>query len=289
MNIDFYLKKELIKIQNKEITEHIIYKELSENAKGSNSEVLKQISEDELRHYNEWQEYTKTDIKPNRFRIIKYLIISQIFGLMFMMKLLEGNEEKAQINYQKISKELPKTKQIINEEIKHEKLLIEMIDEKRLNYLSSIISGLNDAMIELAGELAGFTFALQNPALIGFAGLIAGIAQFLSSSASEIELFLTERTIENRKAIKKSFLEGSIYLITVFFLIIPFFIVNNPFIAMGIAGFNSFLIIILFTYYVSVVKELSLKKLFSITILVTLGIGALSFIIGWIVKTVLNL
>ena len=89
--------------------------------------------------------------------------------------------------------------------------------KKRLNYLSSIISGLNDALIELAGELAGFTFALQNPALIGFAGIIAGIAQFLSSSASKIELFLTERTVENKEAIKKSAFEGSIYLITVFF------------------------------------------------------------------------
>jgi VIT1/CCC1 family predicted Fe2+/Mn2+ transporter len=289
MKVDSYLKKELIKIQNKEITEHIIYKKLSEKAKGSNSEVLEQISEDEIRHYNEWKEYTKTDVRPNRLRVIKYLIVSQIFGLMFMMKLLEGNEEKAQINYQRISKELPKAKQIINDEIKHEKLLIEMIDEKRLNYLSSIISGLNDAMIELAGELAGFTFALQNPALIGFAGLIAGVAQFLSSSASEIELFLTERTTENREAIKKSFFEGSIYLITVFFLITPFFLMANPFVAMGIGAFNSLIIIIFFTYYVSVVKELSLKKMFSITLLITLGIGTLSFIIGWIVRTVLNL
>ena len=164
-----------------------------------------------------------------------------------------------------------------------------MIDEKRLKYLSSIISALNDALIELAGELAGFTFALQNPALIGFAGIIAGIAQFLSSSASEIELFLTERTVENKEAIKKSVFEGGIYLITVFFLIVPFFFTQNPFLAMGVSAFNSFLIIIFFTYYVSIVKELSLKKMFSITLLITLGIGALSFIIGWIVKTVLNL
>ena len=242
-----------------------------------------------FRHYNEWKQYTQTEVNPNRFSVIKYLIISKFFGLMFMMKLLEGNEEKAQANYSKISKDLPEAKQILADEIKHEKLLIEMIDEKRLNYLSSIISALNDALIELAGELAGFTFALQNPALIGFAGIIAGIAQFLSSSASEIELFLTERTIENKEAIKKSFLEGSIYLITVFFLVIPFFLVQNPFFAMGISAFNSFLIIIFFTYYVSIVKELSLKKMFSITLLITLGIGTLSFIIGWIVKTVLNL
>jgi VIT1/CCC1 family predicted Fe2+/Mn2+ transporter len=283
------LKNVLIKIQEKEITEHIIYKKLSKNTKGKNSKILKQISDDELHHYNEWKKYTQKEVSPNRLIVIKYLIIAQIFGLMFMMKLLEGNEEKAQINYKKISNELPLAKQIISDENQHEKLLIEMIDEKRLNYFSSIISGLNDAMIELAGELAGFTFALQNPVLIGFAGLIAGIAQFLSSSASEIELFLTERTVENKQAIKKSFLEGSVYLITVFFLITPFFFLTNPFVAMGFAAFNSFLIIIFFTYYVSVVKELSLKKMFSITLLITLGIGLLSFIIGWIVKTILNI
>jgi VIT1/CCC1 family predicted Fe2+/Mn2+ transporter len=289
LEIDSTLKSELIKIQRKEITEHIIYKKLSEKSTGNNSKVLTQISDDELSHYNQWKEYTKTEVKPSEFTVIKYLIIARVFGLMFMMKLLEENEEKAQINYQRIIKAIPKGKQIIADEERHEKLLISMIDEKRLNYMSSIVSGLNDAMIELAGELAGFTFALQNPALIGFAGLIAGIAQFLSSSASEIELFLTERTIENREAIKKSFLEGSIYLVTVFFLVTPFFMVQNPFIAMGISAFNSLIIIILFTYYVSIVKELSLKRMFSITFLITLGIGTLSFIIGWIVKTALNL
>ena len=289
MPVDSDLKNELIKAQRKEITEHVIYGKLSGNAKGNNSKVLKRISEDELRHYNEWREYTQTDVKPSGFTVTKYLIIAKIFGLMFMMKLLEGNEEKAQVNYYKISTALPNAKQIIAEEIEHEKLLIEMVDEKRLNYLSSIVSGLNDAMIELAGELAGFTFALQNPSLIGFAGLIAGTAQFLSSSASEIELFLTERTAENREAIKKSFLEGTIYLITVFFLVIPFFLMQSPFVAMGVVAFNSFLIIVLFTYYVSVVKELSFKKMFSVTLLITLGIGTISFIIGWVVKTVLNL
>ena len=289
MSLNPDLKDKLVKLQEKEITEHIVYGKLSRKSKGKNSEILKQISEDELRHHNEWKKYTQTEVKTNRLSVIKYLIISKIFGLMFMMKLMEGNEEKAQANYSKISKELPEVNQILADEVKHEKLLIDMIDEKRLNYLSSIISGLNDALIELAGELAGFTFALQNPALIGFAGIIAGIAQFLSSSASEIELFLTERTIENKEAIKKSFLEGNIYLITVFFLVIPFFLVQNPFFAMGISAINSFLIITFFTYYVSIVKELSLKKMFSITLLITLGIGTLSFIIGWIVKTILKL
>jgi len=114
------------------------------------SEILKKISEDELRHYNQWKKYTQADVNVNRLSVIKYLIISKIFGLLFMMKLMEGNEEQTQATYSKILKDLPEEKQILAEEIEHEKLLIEMIDEKRLNYLSSIISGLNDALIELA-------------------------------------------------------------------------------------------------------------------------------------------
>jgi len=136
------LKNKLVKIQEKEITEYTIYKKVSERTTGNNSKILKQISQDELRHYNEWKRYTQTEVHPNKLSVFKYLIISKIFGLMFMMKLLEGNEEKAQKNYSKISQEFPEAKQILTDEIKHEKLLIEMIDEKKaqlfkFNYIRS--------------------------------------------------------------------------------------------------------------------------------------------------------
>jgi len=51
----------------------------------------------------------------------------------------------------------------------------------------------------------------------------------------------------------------------------------------------TFVIIIFFTFYVSVVKSLSLRKMFSTMIFITLGVGAISFLIGWIAKVVLNL
>ncbi len=93
MELDSEIKKTLIEIQNREITEHLIYKKISEKTTDKNSKILKQISEDELRHYNEWKKYTKKDTTPSKLTLIKYWIIAKIFGLMFMMKLLEGNEE----------------------------------------------------------------------------------------------------------------------------------------------------------------------------------------------------
>lgn len=41
-----------------------------------------------------------------------------------------------------------------------------MLDEERLQYVGSMVLGLNDALVELTGSLAGFTFALQNTRLI---------------------------------------------------------------------------------------------------------------------------
>ena len=52
-------------------------------------------------------------------------------------------------------------------------------------YSGSIALGLNDALVEITGALAGFTFALQESMLIGILGLIMGVAAALSMAASE--------------------------------------------------------------------------------------------------------
>ncbi len=47
---------------------------------------------------------------------------------------MERVEEKAQVIYSKISKELPDAKKIVDDEDKHEHELIDLIDEERLEY-----------------------------------------------------------------------------------------------------------------------------------------------------------
>ena len=48
-----------------------------------------------------------------------------------------------------------------------------------------MVLGLNDALVELTGALAGFTLAFRNTCLIAMAGFITGIAASLSMAASE--------------------------------------------------------------------------------------------------------
>jgi VIT1/CCC1 family predicted Fe2+/Mn2+ transporter len=273
--------------QKNEITEHIIYSKLSQAVKDKqNKEILKQISDDEKRHYNFWKKYTNKDVKPNKLKIWWYYIISRIFGITFGIKLMERGEEDAQVIYEKISEQVPSAKQIVYDEGIHEQKLVNMIDEDRLKYISSIVLGLNDALVELTGALAGFTLALQNTNLIGVTGLITGIAASLSMGASE---YLSTKSEESEKSPAKAALYTSVaYVLTVLLLIFPYLILTNVYLCLGLALVDAIIVILIFTFYVSVAKEIEFKKRFLEMALISLGIAALSFVIGYLVNTIFN-
>ena len=285
--LDTQTREIILTAQKNEITEYHIYKRLSEAVKDShNKKVLQDIAHDELTHYNFWKDYTSQEIPPSTLRIFKYYLISRVLGLTFGIKLMEKGEEKAQETYEKISESVPAAKTIIEDEDQHEKELIALIDEERLKYIGSIVLGLNDALVELTGALAGFTLALQNTVLIAMTGLITGIAASLSMATSE---YLSTKTEEStRDPVKAAVYTGTAYLGTVFILIAPFLLLDNYYLCLGITILGALTIILAFTYYISVAKDISFSKRFVEMAVISLGIAGLTFIIGYIVKIVLG-
>jgi hypothetical protein len=180
------LEEKILTFQYSEITEHYIYEKLARATKHlHNKEVIRRISEDELNHYNILKNYTKKEVSPNKLKVWIYYITARIFGLTFGVKLMERGEQKAQLSYDEIKEEISEIKKIIEEEDEHENELINLIDEERLKYVGSIVLGLNDALVELTGAIAGFTLALQEANLIATAALITGISASLSMGATE--------------------------------------------------------------------------------------------------------
>ncbi|NYT11271.1 MAG: hypothetical protein GKC03_01810 [Methanomassiliicoccales archaeon] len=98
---------------------------------------------------------------------------------------MEGDEEKAQENYESITKSIPEAKKLVEDENFHERSLLEMIDERRLRYTGAVVRGLNDGIVEITGEVAGLTLVLGNPALIGIIAFITGIAGAFALASSE--------------------------------------------------------------------------------------------------------
>ncbi len=158
MEIPVHLMKQLLAFQRNEITEHHIYRRLARSIKSSeNAAVLEQIADDELHHYHGWKHYTGQEVRPDWWKVWKYTLIGRVLGFTFGVKLMERGEESAQSNYAQLAEIIPNIEQFIHDEDVHEEKLIAMLDEERLQYAGSVVLGLNDALVELTGALAGLT------------------------------------------------------------------------------------------------------------------------------------
>ena len=147
------VKLELIKAQQREITEYHIYSRLAQTVQNEhNSKILQRIGDDELRHAKFWSRYTGREVKPNRVLVFLFYWLARIFGITFGIKLMEQGEERAQVNYTEIAKYIPEAERIAQEEDARTELVL--IDEELLNYVGSMVLGLNDALVELTGAFA---------------------------------------------------------------------------------------------------------------------------------------
>jgi VIT1/CCC1 family predicted Fe2+/Mn2+ transporter len=282
MTLDPSQKKLLLQFQKQEITGSIIYTKLAKHQKDErNKRLLNHIANDERKHYEVYRKLTGKDISPSRWQVFVYSIISYILGPTFTVKLMENNEADDQILYSQMA-HLPELPAIIQDEENHEKELIEMISEDRLNYMGSVVLGLNDALVELTGALAGLTFALQNPNLIALTGLITGIAAAFSMAASE---YLSTKSEDTEKhAAKASLYTGIAYIFTVGLLILPYLLIGNVYFSLMFTLVIAILIIAVFNYYYSVVKDEKFIRRFSEMALLSMGIAILSFGVGLLLR-----
>ena len=284
---DKEIERAIATAQQDEITEHSVYRRLSESVTDShNKGVLERIAEDELKHYDFWKKHTRLELKPKRWVQLKYYLISRIFGITFGIKLMEKGEANAQVNYEKISRHVPGAIDLKREETEHERELVRLIDEERLKYVGSVVLGLSDAIVELTGVLAGLTFTLRNTRLIAMAGLITGIAGSLSMAASQ---YLSTKSDEgSRDPLKASLYTGVGFTLTVLFLTFPYLVFQSYHFCLGLAFFNAVVVIFLFTYYVSIAKDIPFGKRFFEMVAISFSVAALTFIIGYFVKLFLG-
>ncbi|MBQ3080507.1 MAG: VIT1/CCC1 transporter family protein [Clostridia bacterium] len=275
-------------MQQNELTESCIYEKIASFAKGEeNKATLMRLASEERAHYRIWEKYSGVKMKPEKGKIFKYAFLARTLGFTFAVKLMEKGEEHAQDEYTLLSKEVPESAMIRREEEEHEKALLEMLDEERLQYVGSMVLGLNDALVELTGSLAGFVFALQNNKLIALSGLIVGISATFSMASSE---FLAARSEGRSDALKSCSYTGIAYLLTVIILIAPYLLMPaGQFIPALICMLAAVILIIAgFTYYTSVAQGKRFKSRFLEMAGISVSVAVLSFIVGILAKKFLG-
>lgn len=288
-NISQSAFKIIKKMQQNELTESFIYEEIAKFAKGAeNKDVLLRLAKEERAHYEIWKKYTGLDMKPEKLKILKYKLIALIFGFTFAVKLMEKGEDAAQVEYGLVAEEIEESILIRQQEEEHEAALLEMLDEERLQYVGSMVLGLNDALVELTGSLAGFTFALQNTRLIALSGLIIGISATFSMASSE---FLAARSEGRNDALKSCTYTGIAYLITVILLIAPYMIFGSASYIPALICMIVIVILIIagFTYYTSVAQDQPFKSRFLEMACISVGVAVISFVVGILAKRFLGI
>jgi VIT1/CCC1 family predicted Fe2+/Mn2+ transporter len=284
--MDNKTRKYIVLAQRAEITEHFIYMRLAQRCKDEkNAEVLRNICEQEMMHAQFWQSKTGLDIKPDRLRLFRTVLLARILGLTFILKQMEKREGTGSKLYSELSVIFPEAEQFSKDESAHEKEILSMLDEESLQYVGSIVLGLNDALVELTGSLAGFTIGLGNTRLISLAGLVTGISAALSMAASD---YLSSKAEGDIRAKKSAVYTGFSYFFTVILLILPFLLMISKFGALAITLLTAVFIIFCFNYYISTAKDLSFKQRFLEMTIISLGVAAFSFLVGFALKSFLR-
>lgn len=276
------------KMQQSELNESVIYEEIAKFAKGEdNKNTLCRLAAEEKAHYEIWKKYTEIEMKPQKAKIWKFKFLARFLGFTFAVKLMENGEEGAQKEYDLLAKEVEESIVIRSQEEEHEKALLEMLDEESLKYVGSMVLGMNDALVELTGSLAGFTFALQNTKVVALSGLIMGISATFSMASSE---FLAARSEGRSDAVKSCCYTGVAYLLTVALLILPYLLFDSTRYMTALFSMIAIVILIIaaFTYYISVAKSEKFRPRFLEMSLISIGVAVISFFVGILAKKFLG-
>jgi VIT1/CCC1 family predicted Fe2+/Mn2+ transporter len=300
MDLSPEMRQKLLAFQRVEITENHIYSRLAGTVRSpENRQVLEKIVADEMRHYQQWHSYTGQDVSPDRWAISKYYWTSRVLGFTFGVKLMENAEEKAQGGYEQLKDVIPEAEAIMEDEQEHETALLGMLDEERLRYTGSMVLGLNDALVELTGALAGLTLALRDAKLIALTGSVTGIAAALSMAASSYLSIKSEEPTPThspdaqrpsgsrvgKNPLKASVYTGVTYILTVMVLIFPYLILSNYFVSLACTLAAAIGIIAGFNYYISVARSEPFKSRFLEMAGLSLSIAAFSFLVGFVMRT----
>lgn len=282
MNITPELKAAALRAQQMEATEKKIYEMLAGRIRDEKKRgILQQVAAQEQGHYDFLKTVTEQDIEPKSSTVFWYNILSRIFGFTFAIRLMERTESEALTVYKQLKESGLAVDHIIQQEEEHEKEALAMIEVKAIEHAGSMVLGMNDALVELSGSLAGLTLALQKTNLIAVIGLIIGIAAAMSMASAE---YLSSKEEKKANPVAASIYTGLAYIITVAILVTPYFVIANAFVALVTALGLGLIVILLFNLYIAIIKHESFARKFSEMATISLVVAIINFAIGFVIR-----
>ena len=278
-----------------EIFDARLYRMLAEMERDlARRRILERLAEQEEEHARFWGRLLGGDCggyQPGSAKLAFIRLARRVFGLTFTIKFLERGEDKTIKAYKEYLSYLDgedrrRLEEIIREEEEHERALIGEIDEAIIKYMSFIVLGLADAIVEITGVHAGALGSLGNTLAAGVTGLIVGFSAAISMGSAA---YLQAKQELRRDPVKSAIVTALAYILTVGLLALPYFLTHNMIIAFGSSVVLALALVAGFTYYSSVVFDRPFLREVAETTVLTLGTALGAYLFGDALGTITGL
>lgn len=267
-----------------EFTDCTVYRELAKREKNADrKQVLEQLSAKELEHYEFWSKHAQgyqPKVSPLLLRGV--VLLRTLFGLTFTLKFLERTEHKTIAGYKDFLLRIPRDdkptlESIIRDEEEHERYFISQINEGVVQYMSFIVLGLADAIVEITGVHAGFLGVTSSTLIAGISGLVVGFAAAISMASAA---YLQAKHDPTRSPMTSAISTGIAYIGAVALLALPYFLTHDMLFAFGGSVTLALALTAAFTFYGAILTERMFTKEFAVSVALTLGTALGAYLFG---------
>ncbi|MEM0075388.1 MAG: VIT1/CCC1 family protein [Nitrososphaerota archaeon] len=269
-----------------ELKDKEVYQRLARSFKDKNhmySQIFNELADTEQKHYSFWTKYCPTGKpQPSKFQIWLILFLRYIFGVTFAIKLLESHETKTIEKYKSVSHMIPdedrsKFEEMLSDEVDHEKRFRDQVQSSYIKYISFVILGLADAIVEISGIHAGSLGIYNSTEITGLAGVVAGAAASIAMASAA---YAQAKQGFAGSASVSAFFTGISYFVSAVILASPYFLTKEMVIAIVVSLILGIAIVGTTTYYNSIISETKFLRDFAELVAIMLAATAVLYLFG---------
>ncbi len=272
-----------------EFTDSKLYERLSKTVSPSSpfADVLMHLSGTENEHYQFWKRYAP-DAEPKLDRIKLYwvLFLRRVLGLTFASRFLDRHESSVVKEYRGLAALIPQAdkpafEKMVADEEEHEKEFAQKIESEAIRYISFIVLGLADALVEITGIHAGSLGIYNKTEYAGLAGVVAGGAASLAMASAA---FAQAKQGFQGSARLSAFYTGISYFVTAIILATPYFLTPVMVYALSTSLTLAVIILALISYYSTVISGKPFARDFLEILLIMFGVTAALYFFGYVIR-----
>ena len=278
-----------------EYTDSLVYKRLAESRRTKDpklKEILSKLSEEENRHYEFWLKYApKQKVRPNMPAVYFTMFLRLLFGVTFAVKFLEKHEDRVIKKYKSVAHLIPEADRagfdsMVSDEVEHENVFLSQTEGKYIKYISFVVLGLADAIVEISGIHAGSLGIYSSTELTGLAGIVAGAAASIAMASAA---YAQAKQGFQGSASTSAVFTGVSYFVNAVILAMPYFLTKVMWGAISTSILLAIIIIAFISYYNSIISNARFLRDFAELASITLGASAALFVFGLVIRSVLGI